>query len=185
VYSGLTQRCDWLEQLVLCVAICAELRLGLEGRLKLVLGAGGGEGGQLDAEVAEHVQEVGFASFDALSFHLLESLSLREEKLSWFLRGGLGRRVASGLLAHPDPPKKIGQVWHCGQDYPGDVVESETALIIPKVSHETLIFYVPCNWVKLIFEEQKLRHKDKYCMNILDSSSSFIHKVMRMIKHAK
>ena len=49
-----------MEQLVLCAAICAELRLGLEGRLKLVLGAGGGEGDELVAEVAEHVQEVGF-----------------------------------------------------------------------------------------------------------------------------
>ena len=41
----------------------------------------------------------------------------------------LGRHVDQGLLAHPDPPEKIGQVRHCGQDYPGDVVESETALM--------------------------------------------------------
>ena len=51
-----------------------------------------------------------------------------EEKLSWFFFRS-GTPLASGLLAHPDPPEKIGQVRHCGQDYPGDVVESETALM--------------------------------------------------------
>jgi hypothetical protein len=60
--------------------ICAEFRLGLEVRLELVLGAGGGEGDELVAEVAEHVQEVGFVSFDALSFHFLERLRVGEEK---------------------------------------------------------------------------------------------------------
>jgi hypothetical protein len=30
---------------------------------------------------------------------------------------------------HLDPPKKIGKVQHYGQDYPEDVIESETALM--------------------------------------------------------
>jgi hypothetical protein len=48
-----------MEHLVLCAAICAELRLSLKGRLDLVLGVGDDEGDELVAEVAEHVQEIG------------------------------------------------------------------------------------------------------------------------------
>ena len=47
--------------------------LSLENILELVLRVGGGEGNDLGAEVADHVHDLGFVSFDAWNFYLLES----------------------------------------------------------------------------------------------------------------
>jgi hypothetical protein len=65
----LARFCDWSVQ-IRCAAVCAKLRLILGVLLEQVPGIGNDEGDQLDAEVDDHVHEVGVVSSDAWSFIL-------------------------------------------------------------------------------------------------------------------